>query len=285
MVPAQASSPELPRVVVDEVARIGIATTDNLPCHARRRGVVLALHGRGPAPPWSPDRDSVDALVEALIAGGVPTRWTALGRARASEGALRRLAPCSADARTLAVRWPPAQRMLALSRAWLGRHLVLVVPAVLDEPATARDDPERRGPFASALAAVAAAAGAGSLADEVALGAELLAGLFAGFTLVVDARHALLRPRRNGRRPQRLAVQRALVCTRTGASVPDVRDLVARFDAFLCSRVTAPSATGDVVALVGACADDPWPASTAEPIGVDGPLWPVRPRPRDARPS
>src|SRR5687768_3687935 len=101
MVSAHASSPEVPRVVVDEVARIGIATTAVLPCHARRRGVVLALHGRGPAPPWCPDRADVDALVDALVAAGVPTRWTALGRARAGDGALRRLAPCSADPRTL----------------------------------------------------------------------------------------------------------------------------------------------------------------------------------------
>lgn len=263
-------------MVVDEVSRIGVATTAMLPSHARRRGVVLALYGRGPAPPWCPDREEVDAIVDALVAAGVPTRWTALGRARDNVGALRRIAPCSADPRTLAL----APGKLVLSRAWIGRHLVLVVPTVLDDG----NEGERRGPVAAALAAVAAAAGAGSLADELALGAEVLAQVFAGFTIVVDAKHALLRPRRAGRRPQRLAVGRVLVGGRTGASIDECRDLIARMDAWLVARTGARDDHG-LVALDGPCARDPWPAGAAEPIGVDGPLWPAHPRPRDARPA
>jgi hypothetical protein len=266
-------------VVVDDVARIGEATTAMLPSHARRRGVVLALHGRGPSPPWCSDRTVVDALVDALVAAGVPTRWTALGRVRAGEGALRRIAPCTADPRTL----PLMPARLTLPRAWIGRHLVLVVPTVLD------DDADRRGPCGAALAALAAAAGAGALADELALGAELVAEVFAGFTLVVDARHALLRPRLAGRRPQRLAVGRALVGGRTGASPDECRELAASIDAWLVARtavrIAEPSL--DRIALAGPCAADPWPAGVAEPVGVDGPLWPTHPRSRDrdARPA
>ena len=259
-------------MVVDEVSRIGVATTAMLPSHARRRGVVLAVYGRGPAPPWCPDREQVDMIVDALVAAGVPTRWTALGRARKNEGALRRIAPCTADPRTLALG------NLVLSRAWIGRHLVVVVPTVLDDG----NENDRRGPIAAALAAIAAAAGAGSLADELALGAEVLAQVFAGFTIVVDAKHALLRPRRAGRRPQRLAVGRVLVAGRTGASIEQCRDLIARLDAWLVARTSARD-DDDLLALEGPCARDPWPAGAAEPIGAFGPLWPAHPRPRDAR--
>jgi hypothetical protein len=245
--------------------------------------VVLALHGRGPASPWSPDRLAVDAIVDGLVAAGVPTRWTALGRAREPDGALARLAPCSADPRTIAIAWPSVPRRLLLSRAWLGRHLVLVVPTVLDETGSTRED-ERRGPLASAFAALAAAAGAGSVDDEVALGAGLLAESFAGFTVVVDARHALLRPRRPGRRPQRLAVGRALVCSRTGASTRACLELAEQLDGWLAARITGRRVdAAEPVALVGPCAADPWPAGAAEPIGIDGPIWPAHPRPRDAR--
>ncbi len=283
---------QAPRVLVDEVARIGVAIAAVLPCHARRRGVVLALHGRGPAPPWCPERAGVDAIVDALVAGGVPTRWTALGRTRASEGGLRTLAPCSADPRTLPLASPHTRKPLVLSRAWVGRHLVLVVPTVLDDGST-RDETERKGPMGAALAAVAAAAGAGSLADELTLGASLLAEVFAGFTLVVDAHHALVRPRRAGRRPHRLAVGRALVCSMTGASATACRDLALRIDDWLAERtatragLTLDDGHADALVLEGPCAADPWPVGDAEPIGVDGPLWPAHPRSRDrdARPG
>jgi hypothetical protein len=172
----------------------------------------------------------------------------------------------------------PCTRPVVMPRAWLGRHLVLVVPTVLDHE-------DRRGPLASALVAMIAALGIGAVDDELALATDMLAAVFAGFTLVVDARHVLLRARRPGRRPQRLAIGRTLLASRTGASASDCRALVERLDGWLAARVGARGESAESLALVGPRASAPWPAGAAEPFGVDGPLWPSEPRARDEGPA
>lgn len=242
-----------------------------LPLHARRRGVVVLVHGRGPTSPWCPAAATLDAVVRGCLDAGVAARWDALGRPPAVPGALAQLAAPSTDRRSLALGL--AASACVIPRAWVGRHVVLVLPLVVGP---AEGGAPERGPWHAALAALAAAACARGDQDPVAVGAAALCEVFAGFTCVIDARSALLRPRRVDARPRRIALDRVFVHGATGLSPAELVARAGIVDQWLQRRDGQAG-----VVLHGGQAGDPWPARPAEPMGVDGPVWSARPRARD----
>ncbi|HET6585394.1 MAG TPA: hypothetical protein VFG69_18175, partial [Nannocystaceae bacterium] len=159
----------------------------------RARGIVLAVVGRGSAPGLVPQPATVRAFATAARMRSVPQRWCAFGRP-ADPAIVAALADERVptledrDPRTLVCRWPGIARTVTIPRGWIGRHLCLVVPCVgVSAP--------RRGPVAAALAAIADAVGAGDGEMPCEIGAHVVAGTFAGVTIVVDAHVAIVRAR------------------------------------------------------------------------------------------
>lgn len=259
------------RVVVDASDRAAAALRTALPVHARRRGVLVLVHGRGPVAPWCPSDATLASVVGGCIDAAIAARWDAIGRAPESVGALARIAAPSTDRRTLSLQLDGVR--FELPRAWVGRHAIVVVPAVID---TMRDGREL-GPFEASLAALAASARASGGDSPVAVGAMLLTSVFAGFTWFVDARRAVLRTRGTQSRASELAIERVFVHGHTGAEAAHVAAHAHTLDRWVATR--DPSG----VELEGAEAHDPWPTRTSVAVGVDGPLWsPPRVR-REAR--
>lgn len=262
------------RLIVDASEWTAAVVRAAMPAHARRRGVVVLVHGRGPAPPWCPGERTIAGVVTACMDAGVAARWAAIGREPASLGALAELAAPASDRRSLGVALGGAH--CELPRAWVGRHAVLVLPTVIEAPQIgAAASPA--GPFVAALAALAVAARARGGADAAEVGAAVLARVFAGFTWVLDAERTLLRPRRAIARPQAASVDRVFVHGATGLDADAVGDRARALDRWLRVRRAAAG-----IELVGARAADPWPARASEPVGVDGPLWSAPTR-REAR--
>lgn len=249
------------RVVVDASDRAAAVLRIALPVHARRRGVVVLVHGRGPLAPWCPSDATIAGVVTGCIDAGVAARWDAIGRAPTSIGALAKLASPSTDRRTLTLALDGMR--LELPRAWVGRHAVVVVPAVID---TMRDGREL-GPFEASLAALAASARADGRQAPHLVGASILTRVFAGFTWIVDGRRALLRSRRAPTRADEIAIDRVFVHGVTGADAATVASHASRLDRWLATRDAAG------LELVGAAAADPWPVRASVAVGVDGPLW------------
>jgi hypothetical protein len=205
------------------------------------------------------------------IDAAIAARWDAMGRGPTSLGALARIAAPSTDRRTLALALDGVR--FELPRAWVGRHAIVVVPAVID---TMRDGREL-GPFEASLAALAASARASGGESPHATGAVLLTRVFAGFTWVVDGRRALLRSRRAPSRADELAIDRVFLHGDTGADTADVASRARVLDRWLATR------EGAGIELVGAEASDPWPVRTSVAVGVDGPLWSTPRGRREAR--
>lgn len=261
-------------LVVDAADRVGDVLRAVLPAYARRRGVVVIVHGRGPSTPWNPSDRSVAGVVETAVDLGIAARWAAIGRGPTALGALGRIVGPDGDRRTLAVRL--GHTACELPRAWVGRHAVVLVPAVLDADAG-------EGPFAAALAAIAVAAHAhsdGRVADPVEVGAAIVAQVFAGFTWVLDAEQALVRSRRSTSRM--FDVSRVAVHGATGLDDAEVLRRARSIDAWAHGRATS-STREPGLAVVGAKAADPWPRSRGVALGVDGTPWSTRPRAREAR--
>ncbi len=109
----------------------------------------------------------------------------------------------------------------------------------------------------------------------------MLAGIFAGFTWVLDAHRALLRGPRAGARPAVAVVERVFVHGGTGLDASEIVERARVLDQWLRVRDASPSG----IALEGAQATDPWPIHAREPVGVDGPVWSSRTgaRGREAR--
>ncbi|MBL8946314.1 MAG: hypothetical protein JNK45_24325 [Myxococcales bacterium] len=263
-------------LVVDAADRVGAVLRAVLPAYTRRRGVVVLVHGRGPSTPWNPSDRSIAGVVETAVDLGIATRWTALGRGPTALGALGRIAGPDSDRRTLAVRLGPTA--CELPRAWVGRHAVVLAPAVLD--ADGGD-----GPFAAALAAIAVAAHAhtdGRVADPIEVGAAIVAQVFAGFTWVLDAERAVLRSRRSTAAPRAFDVSRVAVHGATGLDDAEVGRRARLIDAWAQRRATtSPGDPG--LELVGAKAADPWLRGAGVALGADGTPWSTRPRAREAR--
>jgi len=259
-------------LVVDAAERVGAALATALPAHARRRGVVVLVHGRGPASPWRPADRTLAGIVASCIDAGISAAWAPLGRAPdGPPGVLSPLAAPSHDRRALTVQLAGSRCTPPL--AWIGRHAVLVSPAVIG-PAGGRDG----GPLGAALAALAMAACARGDGDPTAIGAALLAQVFAGFTWVLDARAALLRPRDHHGVPHSSAPGRVFVHGATGLDPAEVLARAHTLDRW-CG---APDAAAGI-APCGPLAADPWPVVPASPVGVDGPTWSLRPRVRDRK--
>jgi len=259
------------RVVVDASDRAAAVLRMALPVHARRRGALVLVHGRGPVSPWCPSDATIAGVVAGCIDATIAARWDAIGRVPTSIGALAKLAAPSSDRRTLTLVLDGVR--FELPRAWVGRHAVVVVPAVID---TMRDGREL-GPFEASLAALAASAHADGQQAPHLVGASILTRVFAGFTWIVDGRRALLRSRRASARADEIAIDRVFVHGGTGVDAGAVASRASRLDRWLATRDTAG------IELVGAAAADPWPVRTSVAVGVDGPLWsPPRVR-REAR--
>jgi hypothetical protein len=256
--------------VVDASDRAAAALRMALPVHARRRGALVLVHGRGPVAPWCPSDATLAGIIGGCIDAAIAARWDAIGRAPGSIGALARIAAPSTDRRTLSLQLDGVH--LELPRAWVGRHAIVVVPAVID---TMRDGREL-GPFEASLAALAASARASGGDSPLAIGATLLTQVFAGFTWVVDGRRALLRSRRQARADE-LAIDRVFVHGDTGADAAVVASRASTLDRWLATRDASS------VELVGDAASDPWPARRSVAIGVDGPLWSTPRVRREAR--
>jgi hypothetical protein len=267
-------------LVVDAADRVGAVLRAVLPAYARRRGVVVIVHGRGPSTPWNPSDRLIADVVETAVDLGIAARWAAIGRGPTALGALGRIAGPDGDRRTIAVRLGHAT--CELPRAWVGRHAIVLAPAVLE--ADAGD-----GPFAAALAAIAVAAHAhadGRAVEPVEVGAAIVAQVFAGFTWVLDAERALLRSRRATAPSRAFDVSRVAVHGATGLDDAEVGRRARAIDAWTQRRVTASSGepgAGVGLELAGAKAADPWPRSRGEALGADGTPWSTRPRAREAR--
>lgn len=261
------------RVVVDASDCAAAALRLALPVHARRRGALVLVHGRGPIAPWCPSDATVAGVVGGCIDAAIAARWDAIGRAPGSLGALARIAAPSTDRRTFALAFDGVR--FEMPRAWVGRHAIVVVPAVID---TMRDGREL-GPFEASLAALAASARASGGDSPLASGATLLARVFAGFTWVVDGRRAVLRSRRAQSRADELAIDRVFVHGDTGCDAEVVAARASTLDRWLASRETGG------IEFVGAEANDPWPVRASIPVGVDGPLWSAPRARREARRS
>jgi hypothetical protein len=257
------------RLLVDAAQGVGAALRASLPEHARRRGIVLLVHGRGPAEPWCPSPATLADVVATAVDLGIAARWAAIGRAPGTTPALLRIAGPEGDRRTLGVQL--AGNRCELPRAWVGRHALLLSPAVFD----AR--PGAAGPFAAGLAALAVAAHAAGLGQPLEVGAALLARVFAGFTWVLDARCALVQPRRPSSRALAGTPARVFVHGATGLDEGEVARRARAIDAWAEQRRVGPTHT---LELVGPMADDPWPLGPSEALGVDGPSWPPRQRAR-----
>jgi hypothetical protein len=263
-------------VVVDRSARVNAATGASLPAHARRRGVVVLVHGRGPGEPWSPGAAVLRGVVSACIDNGIAARWDPLGRAPAVVGPLAQLVAPDADRRTIEVRFGDAT--CELPRAWIGRHALLVSPMVMPE----RADDVASGPHVATLGAIAVAARARG-GEPVDVGATILAEVFAGFTWLLDGSIAVLRGPRG--RATAVACDRVMVHGSTGMSSPRIVAHARRLDAWV-GRGIATGARDEAepddggLAITGPLAHAPWPAGARESIGVDGPRWAERPRGR-----
>jgi hypothetical protein len=266
------------RVVINASDRVAALVRTTLPAHARRRGVVVLVHGRGPAPPWCPSAATIEGVVAGCIDAAIAARWDALGRRPTSVGALARIAPPVADRRTITLRIDGFRA--ELPRAWVGRHALVVAPAVIDTMRDGRD----LGPFEAMLAALATSAQTsgidGTAIAPHAVGAALLGRVFAGFTWLLDARHALVRSRRTPSRwrADELAIGRAFVHGDIGIDADTILHRAAAFDRWLACRGDAPG-----VELQGAAADDPWPVRPRVAVGVGGPLWSAPRGRREAR--
>ncbi|MFO0637406.1 MAG: hypothetical protein U0168_31660 [Nannocystaceae bacterium] len=265
-----------PRVHVEPAAQVGAALVATLPQFARHRGALLAVVGRGPAPPWCPAPATFAEVVAALVRAGVPARWTPIGRAPRQLGSLSQLSRDGVDPRTLPVRLGASR--CTVPRAWIGRHLILLVPAVVG-PAD-----EDLGPVRAALLGLARAAGSPPQADA-ALGAELLAGSFAGCSWIVDARQLLVRPRRPATRAHASGLDRAFVVGGVGWSADAVLARATALDAWIAAsaRLGTAAAAGPALEFDGGAATAPWPRARPEPVTIAGPLWSSRAGGREVR--
>lgn len=256
-------------VVVEGNARVNAIVGAALPAHARRRGVVVLVHGRGPGEPWSPATTTLRGVVAACVDNGIAARWDPLGRTPTSLGPLAELVAPSADRRTIVVRL--ADAVCELPRAWVGRHVLVVSPMVMPERAATDAS---TGPHAATLGALATAAHARG-GDHVAVGAAVLAEIFAGFTWVLDATTALVRGPRG--RTSAVACNRVVVHGATGCTSARVAEQAVALDRWIGDACRGEP---DGLAVAGALAGEPWPMGTRESIGVDGPRWVERARGR-----
>ncbi|MBX7083488.1 MAG: hypothetical protein K1X88_30045, partial [Nannocystaceae bacterium] len=254
---------------------LGAAVVATLPRFACRRGALLAVVGRGPAPPWCPAAASFAEVVGALVRAAVPARWTPIGRAPRQLGSLSQLSRDGVDPRTLPLRLGTSH--CDVPRAWIGRHLVLHVPAVVG-PAD-----EELGPLRAALVGLVRAAG--SPDADAALGAQLLASSFAGCTWIVDARQLLVRPRRPATRAHASALDRVFVVGGVGWSADEVLARATAFDAWISAsaRLGTAADAGPAWRFEGSAAAAPWPRMRPEPVTIAGPLWSVRAGGREVR--
>lgn len=261
------------RVHAEVSAGIGVALLDTMPQLARRRGVLLALVGRGPTPPWCSSTTALDAMVAVLVGAGVPTSWCALGRAPADIGALAKLSRAEGDRRTLELAF--GEHRCCLPRGWVGRHLVLVTPMIVDEaPAT-----EAAGPLAHGLRALARVTGH----EDLALASRVVAEVFAGYTWLVDAEQLLLRARRATARARARPLARVYALGGLGHSDEMVRSRADAFDAWLLARAHGRADAPLAASFIGRAAAEPWPRVRVEPVSAAGPLWSPRPRTREVR--
>ena len=244
----------------DAARRLAESVLADLP---RARGMLLAVIDRGAASGFHPQVGTVRAFASVARAREIPTRACALGRAPSPDlvdALAREGVPWSDphDPRTLAIRWPDSNRTVTLPHAWIGRHLCIVLPCI-------SADAPRRGPMTAALASIADACGVGDDERPCELAARIVAGCFAGITLVVDADVALVRARPGRGSPRLVPVRRLFAGHRVPAPASWVVALARGFDGWLRQRV--PSSA---VRFVGPAAESPWTAAVGDPIGAIG---------------
>lgn len=261
------------RVHAEVSAGIGVALLDTMPQLARRRGVLLALVGRGPSPPWCSSPAVLDAMVGVLVSAGVPTSWCALGRAPDDIAALAKLSHADGDRRTIDVSF--GEQRCTLPRGWVGRHLVLVTPMIVDEEPSA----DAVGPIAHGLRALTRPVGA----DDPELAARLVAEVFAGYTWIVDAEQLLLRARRATARARARPLSRVFAVGGLGHDDAMVLARARELDAWLLARAHGHDAAELDASFVGRAAAEPWPRVRVESVSAAGPLWSNRARTREVR--
>ncbi len=235
----------------------------------RARGLVLAVLARGPGPGLRPHADTVRACLQAARHRDIPLRGCGLGRtddALAGIFASERV-PVGEDRAPVRCAWPGLGRTVVIPRGWIGRHLALVVPCV-------GANAPRRGPVAAALAALADEIGVGDVAVPCAAAASVVAGVFAGVTIVVDGDVAVVRARSGGARARLVPSRRIFTAHRVPAPASWLLALAHGFDGWLQSRMPTPD-----LKFAGPAADAPWGAAVGEPLGGDGAPWPA-PAPR-----
>jgi hypothetical protein len=227
------------------------------------RGLVLAVLARGPGPGLRPHADTVRACVQAVRHRGIPLRGAGLGRTDAALAAIfasERVPPVE-DREPLRCAWPGLGRTVVIPRGWIGRHLALVVPCV-------GANAPRRGPVAAALAALADEIGVGDVAGPCAAAASVIAGVFAGVTILVDGDVAVVRARSGGARARLVPTQRIFTAHRVPAPASWLLALARGFDGWLQAR--APTTD---LKFAGPCADTPWSAAVGEPLDGNGAPW------------
>lgn len=236
----------------------------------RARGLVLAVLARGLGPGLRPHADTVRACVQAVRHRDIPLRGGGLGRPDAELANLfanERVAAID-DREPLRCAWPGLGRTVVIPRGWIGRHLALVVPCV-------GANAPRRGPIAAALAAVADELGVGDAAVPCAAAASVIAGVFAGVTIVVDGDVSVVRARSGGARARLVPTHRIFTAHRVPAPASWLLALARGFDGWLQSRAPGPD-----LKFAGPSADAPWGAAVGEPLGGDGAQWTATPRRR-----
>lgn len=234
----------------------------------RARGAVMIVSCRGAAPPWTPSPETLTRIADGLRA--LPMAVSAIGLGHVPSPivaeALASIADAPADPRRLALAEPGGSTW-SIPQGWIGRHLIAVVPCVVDPPRSAG---EWHGPIAALLCSIAEHCGVSAAAATAPIGAAIAATAFAGATIVVDAGSLLARATRSGQSARVARVDRRVVMAALPASASWWLDAAAGLAGFLARKLDAAQAAAEVDLVTTGAA---WPNSALEPVASDGRTW------------
>ncbi len=234
----------------------------------RARGAAMLVSCRGGGPPWTPAPDTLAWVAQAVREVPMALTANAIGQVASPivEDALAAIADPTNDPRRITIT-DDAGANWSIPQPWLGRHLIAVVPCIVD---ASRGAGEWHGPISALLSAIAAYCGLPALAATAPIGAQIAATVFAGATIVVDAGVFLARAARSGQSARMSRIDRRLVMQALPADRTWWLDAAVALAGFLARRPDVGCRAGKVeLALHGAS----WPTRVLEPVNSDGRPW------------